>query len=74
VASGQLKPGERQAFFSWANFKKCTFFGIQMFRIGWLLVGFLLMLGKLGTKGEDFLVVGNENLHDFLDWGMFRIG
>jgi hypothetical protein len=42
------------AIFSWANFEKCTLSGIRMFRIGWLLVGFLLMLGKLGAKGKDF--------------------
>jgi hypothetical protein len=35
VASGQLK----RQFFSWANFEKCTFFEIRMFRFGWLLVG-----------------------------------
>jgi hypothetical protein len=37
-----------------AFFKFSTFFGIRMFRIGWLLVGFWLMLGKLGAKGKDF--------------------
>jgi hypothetical protein len=52
VAGGQLK---RQVF-SWANFEKCTFFWIRMFRIGWLLVGFLLILGKLGVEGKDFLL------------------
>jgi hypothetical protein len=70
VAGGQLK----RQIFSWANFEKCTFFWIRMFRIGWLLVGFLLILGKLGVKGKDFLLNGIENLHVFLDWGMFQFG
>jgi hypothetical protein len=70
VASGQLK----RQIFSWANYKKCTFFWIRMFRFGWLLVGFLLMLGKLGVKGKDFLLNGFENLHESFWIGMFRIG
>jgi hypothetical protein len=45
-----------------------------MFRFGWLLVGFLLMLGKLGVKGKDFLLNGFENLHESFWIGMFRIG
>jgi hypothetical protein len=36
-----------------------------MFRIEWLLVGFLLILGELGVKGKDFLLNGIANLHDF---------
>jgi hypothetical protein len=56
--------GDRESerwIFCPAVFDFSTFFGIRMFRIGWLLVGFSLEFGEAGREGVSFFAQRNCN-------------
>jgi hypothetical protein len=63
--------GDAGKLFSWANFKKCTFFDDSCSLSDSLLAGNFLDVGEAGRKGEGFLSTKVEISTFF--W-MFRIG